>query len=193
MKIKKTLSIALATLVLALAASAVTPVPKTTASAPSNPLTTKSLAPTPTPTPAEVLPSPSDQPSAVASTPVNQTPPKPVLYLMRTEPYSASGKNWIRYRYDVANKAEYPAEMFAAAPGLPPCGLNPNASRTWVDFFDGTGKRLYGFCALGKPADLGLLWFALEEGVIPPSYVYIELNDRQTNTKYKSNLADTTL
>jgi hypothetical protein len=33
----------------------------------------------------------------------------------------------------------------------------------------------------------------LEEGVIPPSYVYIELNDRQTNTKYKSNLADTTL
>src|SRR3954464_6594317 len=43
-----------------------------------------------------------------------------------------------------------------------------------------------------KPEDLGLLWFALEEGVIPPSYVYIELNDRQTNTKYKSNLADTT-
>jgi hypothetical protein len=62
-----------------------------------------------------------------------------------------------------------------------------------VDFFDSTGKRLYGFCALGKPADLGLLWFAVEEGVIPPSYVYIELNDRQTNTKYKSNLADTTL
>jgi hypothetical protein len=194
MKMKKTLSIALATLVLALVASAVTPAPKPTASAPSNPLTTKSLAPAPTPTPAEVLPSPSDQPAAVASTPANNNPPpKPVLYLMRTEPYSANGKNWIRYRYDVANKAEYPAEMFAAAPGLPPCGLNTNASRTWVDFFDGTGKRLYGFCALGKPADLGLLWFALEEGVIPPSYVYIELNDRQTNTKYKSNLADTTL
>jgi len=26
---------------------------------------------------------------------------------------------------------------------------------------------------------------------VPPSYVYIEMNDRQTNTKYKSNLADT--
>jgi hypothetical protein len=62
-----------------------------------------------------------------------------------------------------------------------------------VDFFDSRGKRLYGFCALGKPADLEKIWFALEENEIPPSYVYIELNDRQTNTKYKSNLADTAL
>jgi len=73
------------------------------------------------------------------------------------------------------------------------CGANTNSSRTWVDFFDQTGKRLYGFCALGKPADLDGIWFALEEGVIPPSWIYIEINDRQTNTKYKSNLADTTL
>ena len=83
--------------------------------------------------------------------------------------------------------------MFAAAPGLPPCGNNTNASRTWVDFFDNTGKRIYGFCALSKPDDLSKIWIAYEEGTIPPSYVYIELNDRQTNTKYKSNLADTTL
>ena len=112
---------------------------------------------------------------------------------MGMEAYTAGGKNWIRLRYDVANKSEYPADMFAAAPSLPPCGSNTNASRTWVDFFDATGKRIYGFCALSKPADLGKIWFAYEEGTIPPSYVYIELNDRQTNTKYKSNLADTTL
>ena len=98
----------------------------------------------------------------------------------------------MRYHYDVFNKDAYPAEMFAAAPGLPPCGTNTKASRTWVDIFDQHGKRLYGFCALGKPSDLGRIWFALEENIVPPSYVYIELNDRQTNTKYKSNLADTT-
>ncbi|MDP9098934.1 MAG: hypothetical protein M3N48_08065 [Verrucomicrobiota bacterium] len=62
-----------------------------------------------------------------------------------------------------------------------------------VDFFDGTGKRIYGFCALTKPDDLGKIWFAFEGRVIPRSYVYIELNDRQTSTRYKSNLADTTL
>jgi hypothetical protein len=118
--------------------------------------------------------------------------PNPMLYLTGTELYTANGKDWIRYQYDVLNKADYPTELFAAAPALPPCGLNTKASRTWVDFFDQQGKRLYGFCALGKPADLGKIWFALEDGVVPPSWVYIELNDRQTSTKYKSNLADTT-
>ena len=118
--------------------------------------------------------------------------PNPVLYLTGTELYTANGKNWIRYKYDVLNKGDYPASLFAAAPALPPCGLNTKSSRTWVDFFDSRGKRLYGFCALGKPDDLGRIWFAIEEGVVPPSYVYIEMNDRQTNTVYKSNLADTT-
>lgn len=118
--------------------------------------------------------------------------PNPVLYLTGTEAFKQGGKNFIRYRYDVFNKDAYPAEMFAAAPNLPPCGTNKKASRTWVDIYNQAGKRLNGFCALGKPADLGQIWFALEEGVIPPSYVYIELTDRQTNTKYKSNLADTT-
>jgi hypothetical protein len=83
--------------------------------------------------------------------------------------------------------------MFAAAPSLPPCGKNANSSRTWVDIYDQSGKRLYGFCALGKSSDLNQLWFGLEEGVVPPSWVYIELNDRSTNTKYKSNLAETSL
>lgn len=119
--------------------------------------------------------------------------PNPVLYLTTQEAYTANGKNWIRYRYDVLNKADYPADFFAAAPTLPPCGLNTKASRTWVDFFDSSGKRLYGFCALGKPSDLNQIWFALEEGVVPPSWVYIELTDRQTNVKYKSNLSETTL
>ena len=91
------------------------------------------------------------------------------------------------------NKQAYPAAMFAPAPGLPPCGSNTNSSRTWVDFFTSRGQRIYGFCALGSPDNLGSIWFALPEGQIPPSYVYIEMHDRQTNTKYRSNLADTTL
>ena len=119
--------------------------------------------------------------------------PNPVLYLTGIEPYQTGGKQFIRYKYDVLNKDAYPAAMFVAAPALPPCGANTKASRTWVDIYDSRGKRLYGFCALGKPEDLSKIWFALEEGIVPPSYVYIEMNDRQTNTKYKSNLADTTL
>ena len=119
--------------------------------------------------------------------------PNPMLYLTGTEVYSANGTSYVRSRYDVFNQEAYPAAMCAPPPNLPPCGQNANSSRSWVDFFDGTGRRLYGFCALGNASNLGQIWFALPEGEIPPSYVYIEINDRQTNTKYRSNLADSVM
>jgi hypothetical protein len=118
--------------------------------------------------------------------------PNPVIYFMGSDSFQQGGKTFIKYHYDVFNKDQYPAEMFAAAPNLPPCGANTKSSRTWVDLYDQKGKRLYGFCALGKPADLNQLYFALEDNIVPPSWIYIEMTDRQTNTKYKSNLADTT-
>ena len=117
--------------------------------------------------------------------------PNPVLYFIGAEPYTANGKDLMRYKFEVDNSSVYPNTLFAAAPGLPPCGSNTKASRSWVDIFDSRGKRLYGFCALSKASDLNTIWFAVERDVIPPSYVYIEINDRETNTKYKSNLADT--
>jgi hypothetical protein len=194
----KTLPIAFAILVIALVANAGTPSPSPKLSPPSfnspGPQRSPSASPTPKPDLATPMEPPEKAvPQSAPTAANNNPPPKPILYLTGTEAYTAGGKNWIRLRYDVLNKADYPADMFAAAPKLPPCGLNTNASRTWVDFFDAAGHRIYGFCALSKPADLGKIWFAYEEGTIPPSYVYIELNDRQTNTKYKSNLADTVL
>lgn len=118
--------------------------------------------------------------------------PNPILYLTSAEPHQSGGKQFIRYRYDVFNKDAYPPDFFAASPALPPCGTNTKAARTWVDFYDQSGRRLNGFCALSKPADLNGIWFAIEVGTVPPSWVYIELTDRQTSTKYKSNLAETT-
>ena len=119
--------------------------------------------------------------------------PNPVLYFLGSEYFENGGKKLVRYTFDVLNKDEYPDELFAASPSLPPCGSNTKAARTWIDLFDQSGKRLNGFCALGKSSDLNKIWFALEIDVVPPSWIYIEMNDRKTNTKYKSNLADTTL
>jgi len=130
---------------------------------------------------------------ALQSTAAIQQPPRPVLAFIGAEAVEVGGKQTMRYHFDVVNKADFPNDMFAAAPDLPPCGANTKASRTWVDLYEVNGKRLQGFCALAKPDDLGKLWFALETDVVPPSWVYIELNDRKTNTKYKSNLAETTL
>ncbi|HET6671203.1 MAG TPA: hypothetical protein VFH15_13320 [Pyrinomonadaceae bacterium] len=119
--------------------------------------------------------------------------PNPVLVFLGSEYYQASGKSFLRYRFEVHNREAYPDSLFAAAPALPPCGSNTNASRTWIDFYDMRGKRLYGFCALRSHKDLLGIWFALEVDVVPPSWVYIEMTDRQTGTKYKSNLSDTTM
>ena len=120
--------------------------------------------------------------------------PNPVLAFVGQETYTAAnGKTFIRYKYKVDNSDAYPAAMFAAAPTLPPCGKNTNASRTWVDLYEQNGKRLYGFCAFTKPSDLNTIWFALDRDTPPPSWIYIELTDRATKAKYKSNLAETVL
>lgn len=131
--------------------------------------------------------------STLAAVSASAVTPNPVLIFIGQEPFSTSGTNFIRYRYNVVNSADIPNDLFAPAPALPPCGRNPNSARSWVDLFDQRGKRLQGFCALGNHDDLNSIWFALPEGEIPPSWIYIEINDRQTSTKYKSNLAETTL
>ena len=119
--------------------------------------------------------------------------PNPVLAFLGQEHVTVGGKKMTRYYFDIANKDEYPAELFEASPTLPPCGTNKKASRTWIDIYDQNGKRLNGFCAIMKPADLTRLWFSLDQDEVPPSWVYVEFTDRKTNTKYKSNLAETTL
>lgn len=131
--------------------------------------------------------------AADASARARRTLPNPMLYIQGVEYVTTGGKEMIRYRFGVENSAAYPDTMFAAAPELPPCGQNAKSSRTWVDIYAQDGKRLNGFCAFGKASDLNSVWFALEADAVPPSWVYIELNDRGSNTKYKSNLADTSL
>jgi len=116
----------------------------------------------------------------------------PVLVFTGKEDYEAHGRQWKRYKYKVTKLADYPNELFAQAPDLPPCGLNTKSSRTWLDIYEVSGKRLYGFCAISNREGLGQLWFALERGALPPSWIYIELTDRKLGRKYKSNPAETT-
>lgn len=118
-------------------------------------------------------------------------PPDPVLRFVGAEAYETGGRAWVRRVYEVTNRELFPAEMFAAAPDLPPCGSNRNASRSWVDFFDADDSRLYGFCALPSPAGLGRIWFALEKGQPAPREVYVVIQDRRTGARYRSNLAQT--
>ncbi|KAM3090453.1 hypothetical protein ACKFKF_34795 [Phormidesmis sp. 146-12] len=117
--------------------------------------------------------------------------PTPQLQLMGTETYEAGGKQWTRYRLSVTNQSVFPDDLFAPAPDLPPCGLNRNAARTWVDIYAQGGAYLYGFCALSSATSLNSLWFAVAKDQLPPTSVYITLNDRRLNRLYTSNSVST--
>lgn len=113
--------------------------------------------------------------------------PTPHLELLGTEDYSVGEETFTRYRLSVANWESYPPELFEAAPDLPPCGLNAESSRTWIDIFNQDGVRIYGFCALATSEELGDLWFAVKMGEAPPVSVYVVMTDRRCLLSASSN------
>jgi len=128
-------------------------------------------------------------PNLVKTEPVPEPAPKPILSFTTTREYESSGNQYIQYNLNVDNWQSYPQYLFEKAPHLPPCGLNENAARTWVDIFNGqTGARTYGFCALSSPNDLTKLWFAVSATSTPPQSVYVKLIDRQEGVTYTSNI-----
>ena len=117
--------------------------------------------------------------------------PTPQLVLKGTEDYEVRGNWFTRYRLSVTNWSAFPNELFAPAPNLPPCGLNRNSSRTWVNIYAQDGRRIYGFCAFSAAQHLESLWFAVPKGQAPPEAVYVTLNDRQKEVIYTSNTVST--
>jgi hypothetical protein len=114
--------------------------------------------------------------------------PSPRLTFRGTETYEANGFDFVRYQYDVTNKGKYAKALFAPSPDLPACGENSSPSRAAVEIFDTTHKRITEFCALPAPEYLGRLWFAVAKGTPPPTGVYVEITDRLTGAKTRSNV-----
>lgn len=86
----------------------------------------------------------------------------------------------------VINWTAYPNEMFRQAPDLPPCGSKSNSARTWVDIYDAdTNANIRSFCDLNSNKVLANIGFMPSA---PRGRVYIILNDRACNKKYKSNI-----
>lgn len=113
--------------------------------------------------------------------------PEPDLVLDGSSTGSTSGGDFIYYDLSVSNWTAFAPELFEPRPDLPPCGLNTSASRTWVEIFDASKGRLYGFCALGSPSNLNDIWVAAPAGSDQPDGVYIELWDRALNIRVRSN------
>lgn len=118
--------------------------------------------------------------------------PRPILVFKGKQIYDSPFGKRTLYKFDVENKTDFPEEMFAAAPDLPPCGINKNSSRSWIEIHLQKGGVIYGFCALKSPKELDQLSFSLPvETKLNLDYVYIVINDRQMNREYKSTLVST--
>ncbi|MEO7364958.1 MAG: hypothetical protein ABIW03_01405 [Sphingomicrobium sp.] len=117
--------------------------------------------------------------------------PSPRLVFQGSEPYEANGFDFVRYQYDVTNKAKYPKALFQTSQNAPPCGQNVSATRIAVAIYDTKGKQLVEFCSLPGPERLDGLWFAVAKDTVPPAGVYIEITDRLTGKKARSQVAPT--
>ncbi len=115
-----------------------------------------------------------------------QQPPLPVPVL-KYDSQSQQGP-LIRVDLTVTNWFLYSPVLFFPAPNLPPCGANPNASRTWVHVVNAvTNQRVNSFCAFHTNFDLTQIWFA-RPSFAKPKRVFVTITDRLTKRTVKSNV-----
>lgn len=131
-------------------------------------------------------------PIAVKPEIINNLNTNPELLFTKKENSNVRGQNFTRFFLSVKNWELFSNDLFTPAPTLPPCGLNKNASRTWVDIFNENGKRLNGFCGLYSNESLKGLWFSIAENQTLPKNAYIALTDREKNKTYTSNVVNLT-
>lgn len=113
--------------------------------------------------------------------------PSPKIVLDSVAKTEIREESYTQYRLSVTNWEQYPKKLFEAAPGLPRCGLNWNASRTWVNIYDERRRALNGFCAFSTPESLSRLWFAIPPGKELPTEIYVEIKDRRDGILYRSD------
>lgn len=114
--------------------------------------------------------------------------PNPELKYVGFRDENRSGQPLRMYRFEVANRSDYPQELFETVSDLPPCGINTDASRTWLNFFDSkTNRLLYGFCLMKDRSELGKIWFRRPLSQSQPESVFIEITDRRTGAVYRSD------
>ena len=125
---------------------------------------------------------------AVASTAYPQcaTPlPNPVIEYKGGSPGTPG---FLNVDFGVVNFAKYDHTLFAASPELPACGLNKNASRTYVEIYTDTGVFIYGYCALTQNTQLQKLSFPLKDTTATfPKGFFIRMRDRKCNKLVQSN------
>lgn len=100
----------------------------------------------------------------------------------------ADGNVYIYYKLSIQNCISFPLELFTLSTDLPPCGLEPKASRTWVDIYNSeTDEYIYGYCGFTKPCDASEIQLPVLFSDTLPVRVYVKFIDRKCELEYVSN------
>lgn len=121
-----------------------------------------------------------------AAVAVGQEMPKPELRLVGTEDHTTNGYRMRTYTIEITNSSEFSDKLFAASPDLPPCGLNVDSSRTWINIY-GDGKRIYGWCGIQSNGELSSLKFNILADVTQPTEFFVDFVDRRKGKIVESN------
>jgi hypothetical protein len=117
-----------------------------------------------------------------------QGKPQPLLSFKGTETMIIRGEEFVAYNLTINNWKDFTADLFLPAPDLPPCGLNKNASRTWVTIYNAKNdSAIYSYCGMNSPKELSSFSFRVKKGDKPPERVYVSIDDRRKGTKYRSD------
>ena len=111
-------------------------------------------------------------------------------YVTKAAPYDADTK---RYTLTIANWQDIPPELFIASPELPACGLNDQASRTYIRIYGSKGSLYFTGCgARDGTSSQFLKNFSIhidDDDVLSDPYIYLQLHDRKCDQYINSNYA----
>ncbi len=118
--------------------------------------------------------------------------PDPEIAITDIYDSNSAGQFYTTYELEIINRNIYPPEMFVPSPELPPCGANPNASRTWASIYEKFVGNIYTYCAKYSPEDLDTLGVTVNKQNVQPNLLYVKLQDRKCGIEYTSGAVSAT-
>ncbi len=100
------------------------------------------------------------------------------------------GTPWHYHGVTITNLEMVPNELFVPAPDLAACGLNTDASRTYVRFYDEDDNQLASYCAVYSKQQLNNLGFSVRHSDPLPKAVKMVLEDRRCSVTHDSIYVD---
>ena len=116
--------------------------------------------------------------------------PKLKMFIDKRSTLDIGGTLWYNYGITITNLNIVPDELFVPAPDLAACGINTNASRTYVNFYDEDDNPLGSYCMVFDKEEINNLGFRVRQSDPLPKAVKMVLEDRRCQTTHESIYVD---